>query len=179
MMTPPPSDALIDLIRSAVRMELDGREFYRRAAGATAHPSGKRTFLRLAEDDQHHVVELRALFAKLVGESEWKRIAAEEAVSARKCPVVAQLEAAVAARGRDTVADDTQALRIAMELERRALSFFDCLREQAADPRQREILQELAEAARFHYDFLQAQLDSVLNVGIWLDAPEFRLDAKF
>jgi rubrerythrin len=179
MTNPTPSDALIGLIRSAVRMELDGREFYRRAAGATAHPSGKRVFLRLAEDDKHHVAELRALFAELVGESEWKRIAAEEAESAQKCPVVAQLEAAVAARGRDTVADDTQALRIAMELERRALSFFDGLRAQAADPGQRELLQELADSARFHYDFLQTELDSVLNVGIWLDAPEFRLDGKF
>lgn len=179
MTHPPPSEALIGLIRSAVRMELDGREFYRRAAMATAHTSGQRVFTRLAEDDQHHVVELRAMFAGLVGEPEWRRIVAEAAASAERCPVVAQLEAAVAARGRDALADDTQALRIAMELERRALFYFEGLMEQAEDPRQRALLHELAEAARFHYDFLQTELDSLLNVGIWLDAPEFRQDGKF
>ncbi|WP_295455188.1 ferritin family protein [uncultured Thiodictyon sp.] len=179
MMNPHPSDALIGLIRSALRLELDGREFYRQAASVTAHPSGKRMFLRLADQEQNHFEELGALFSDLVGVSEWRRIAAEEAANTQKSPIIAQLEAAVAARGHGAVADDTQALRIAMELERRALSFFNGLIEHAADPRQRALLQELAEEERFHYDCLQAQLDSVLNVGIWLDAPEFRLDAKF
>lgn len=179
MTNPPPSDALIGLVRSALRLELDGGEFYRRAAEATAHPSGQRMFLRLAEQEQNHFTELGVLFAELVGETEWEQIAAEAASSTEPSPVIAQLEAAVAARGRGEVADDTQALRIAMELERRAVSFFDGLKEHAADSRQRQVLQELAEEERYHYDFLQAQLDSVLNVGIWLDAPEFRLDGKF
>jgi hypothetical protein len=29
------------------------------------------------------------------------------------------------------------------------------------------------------YDALQAQLDSILNVGIWLDSKEFRMDGKY
>ena len=179
MTTPHPSEALIGLIRSALRLELDGRAFYRRAAIVTAHPSGKRMFLRLADQEQNHVEELGALFADLVGVAEWQQIAAEEAANTQQSPVIAQLEVAVAARGHGAVADDTQALRIAMELERRALSFFDGLIAHAADPNQRALLQELADEERFHYDCLQTQLDSVLNVGIWLDAPEFRLDAKF
>ncbi len=179
MMPPPPSDALIALIRSALRLELDGREFYLRAAEATEHPSGQQMFLRLADQEQNHFAELGALFADLVGAAEWEQIAAEEAANTQPSPVIAQLEAAVAARGRGEVADDTQALRIAMELERRAVTFFDGLREHAADARQRQVLQELAEEERYHYDFLQAQLDSVLNVGLWLDTPEFRQDGKF
>jgi rubrerythrin len=41
------------------------------------------------------------------------------------------------------------------------------------------MIRNLVDEEHYHYDFLQAQLDSVLNVGIWLDAPEFRLDGKF
>lgn len=179
MLTHHPSDELVDLIRSAIRLELDGRGFYRKASAATAHPSGKRMFLRLADEEQNHFAELGALLASLVGDSEWQRIAAEEASSTEKSPVVSQLETAISARGHGTVADDTQALRVAMELERQALSFFDGLREHTSDPMQLELINRLAEEERFHYDLLQAQLDSLLNVGIWLDAPEFRLDAKF
>jgi rubrerythrin len=179
MLTHRPSDHLVDLIRSAVRLELDGRSFYRQASAATSHPSGKRMFLRLADEEQNHFAELGALFASLVGESEWQQIAAEEESSNDKSPVIAQLETAITARGHSTVADDTQALRVAMELERRALSFFDGLKGHTSDPVQRELLNELVEEERFHYDLLQAQLDSLLNVGIWLDTPEFRLDAKF
>lgn len=179
MLTQSPSDNLVDLIRSAARLELDGRSFYRQAAVATSHPSGKRMFLRLADEEQNHFAELGALLASLVGESEWQRIVSEEAASTDKSPVIAQLETAISARGHSTVADDTQALRVAMELERRALSFFDGLKEHASDPMQLELLSKLAEEERFHYDLLQAQLDSLLNVGIWLDTPELRMDAKF
>jgi rubrerythrin len=179
MLIPGLGDDLVELIRSAVRLEIDGRSFYRQASAATAHPSGKRMFLRLAEEEQGHFAELGALLASLVGASEWQRIAAEEAASAEKSPVIAELESAIAARGHGTVADDTQALRVAMEIERRALSFFEGLKERASDPVQLALLSKLAEEERFHYDLLQAQLDSLLNVGIWLDTPELRMDAKF
>jgi rubrerythrin len=179
MLTHRPNDDLVDLIRSAIRLELDGRSFYRQASAATTHPSGKRMFLRLAEEEQNHFAALDALLGSLVGESEWQQIAAEEASSADKSQVVDQLETAISARAHSPVADDTQALRVAMELERRALSFFDGLKEHTSDPMQLELLNKLAEEERFHYDLLQAQLDSLLNVGIWLDAPELRMDAKY
>jgi rubrerythrin len=170
---------LIDLVRSAISLELNGGYFYKRAAEATAHPTGKKMFLRLAEEEDNHVDEIRSMFISLIGEDEWKRISAEEAASPRVSPVITQLEAAVAARAHSDVADDTQALRLAMELERRAVAFFEELENATTDSVKVKMIRELAEEERYHYDILQAQLDSVLNVGIWLDAPEFRLDGKF
>ncbi|CAK0766217.1 Rubrerythrin domain-containing protein [Gammaproteobacteria bacterium] len=170
---------LVELVRSAIGLELNGEYFYRRAAEATAHPKGKAMFLQLAEHEQGHIGEIGALFASLIGDSEWERITAEEIANPRMSPVISQLEAAVRARGHTEVADDTQALRLAMELERRAVTFFEGLENSTKDLIQQEMIRKLADEERYHYDFLQAQLDSVLNVGIWLDAPEFRLDGKF
>lgn len=170
---------LLEIIRAAIGLELNGEYFYNRAAEATSHPQGKVMFLRLAKQEQSHAEEIGALFASLIGEEEWKRITAEEAANPRTSPVITQMEATVAAHAHSEVADDTQALRLAMELERRAVAFFEGLENTTTDPVKLEMLRKLAEEERYHYDFLQAQLDSVLNVGIWLDAPEFRLDGKF
>ena len=136
-------------------------------------------FLRLAEQERSHVGEIGALFTGLIGEDEWARVSAEEAASPRSSTVIAQLEAAILARGHSEVADDTQALRLAMELERRAILFFEGLRGRTDDPVKVNMIRHLIEEEHYHYDFLQAQLDSVLNVGIWLDTPEFRLDGRF
>ncbi|CAK0771788.1 Rubrerythrin domain-containing protein [Gammaproteobacteria bacterium] len=174
-----PSDGLLELVQSAIGLELNGQHFYRRAAEATDHPRGKAMFLRLAEQEEGHIAEIGALFAGLIGESEWERLSAAEAANPRSSSIIDQLEAAIVARGHSAVADDTQALRLAMELERRAIQFFEGLRNRTDDPVKLEMIHTLAEEERFHYDFLQTQLDSVLNVGIWLDAPEFRLDGKF
>jgi len=173
------SDGLLELVQSAIGLELNGEHFYRRAAEATEHPRGKLMFLRLAEEERGHVVEIGALFAGLIGESEWERLSAEELANPRKSSVIDQLEATIVARGHGVVADDTQALRLAMELERRATLFFEELKKSTDDPVKLKMIHALAEEERYHYDVLQAQLDSVLNVGIWLDAPEFRLDGKY
>jgi len=170
---------LVEIIRDAIGLELNGQYFYRRAAEATAHPKGKQMFLRLAEEEEGHIDEVGALFMSLIGEKEWQRINAEEAANPRTSPVITQLEAAVQARGHSEVADDTQALRLAMDLERRAVSFFEGLEKNATDSLQIEMIRKLADEERFHYDFLQSQLDSVLNVGLWLDMPEFRMDGRY
>ena len=173
------NDKLIEVVRAAVNLELNGEYFYRRAAKATGHPQGKAMFQRLAEQEQGHVEEIRDLFVSLVGEDEWQKITDEERASPRTSPVIEQLEAAILARGHSEVADDTQALRLAMELERRAVQFFEGLMNYTEDPVKLGMIRQLIDEERFHYDVLQAQLDSVLNVGIWLDAPEFRQDGKY
>ncbi len=172
-------ESVIELVRSAVALELNGEYFYRRAAEATQHPRGKTMFLRLAEQEGGHIDEIRALFSGLIDAAELEQIAAEEAASPRVSPVITELEAVIVSRGHSAVADDTQALRLAMELERRAVQFFEGLKMRTEDPVKVKMLRHLIDEEHFHYDFLQTQLDSVLNVGIWLDAPEFRQDGKF
>jgi len=173
------NENLLELVRSAISLELNGEYFYKRAAEATEHPKGKIMFLRLAEEELGHVGEIKSLFVSLIGESEWDRISAEEVTNPRISPVISQLEAAAAAHAHGDVADDTQALRLAMELERRAIAFFGGLKNATDDSVKLGMIAKMVDEEHYHYDFLQAQLDSVLNVGIWLDTPEFRMDGKF
>ena len=173
------NEPLVAVARSALALEFNGEYFYQRAAEATQHPQGKAMFLQLAQQEGGHVEEIGHLFSSLIGASDWAQIVAEEAANPRISEVVQQLEIAVKARGHGEVADDTQALRLAMELERRAIKFFEGLRVHTTDPALLDMIRALADEERFHYDFLQAQLDSVLNVGVWLDGAEFRVDGRF
>lgn len=173
------SSALIDLAQDAISLELNGEHFYRRAIEATGHAKGKAMFRRLAEQEQGHVDEIKELFEGLINDEEWESAVVQAHARPRTSPVIAQLEATIAARGHSDVADDTQALRLAMELERRAAQFFEDLMAYTDDSAKRKMIRKLVDEEHFHYDILQAQLDSVLNVGIWLDGPEFRQDGKF
>jgi rubrerythrin len=85
----------------------------------------------------------------------------------------------VAQRGHGVVADDTQALRLAMELERRVIHMLKELAAHTEDAAIAKLIGKMIEEESFQYDNFQAQLDSVLNVGLWLDSPEFRMDGKF
>lgn len=172
-------DKVIELARTALSFEYGEEQFYRHAAEMTQNPSGKAMFLRLANEESGHMVDMHTLFSAIIGKNEWQRLAAEEAANAHPSKVIAEMEAAVAHRGMIAVADDTQALRMAMELERRIIHLLKDMSEHTQDPETIELIGKMILEECSQYDALQAQLDSVLNVGLWLDTPEFRMDGKF
>jgi len=173
-------DKVIELARTALSFDFGGEHFFRHAAEITQNPRGQAMFLRLAEQETGRMDDLHTLFGAIVGEDEWQRLAAEAAANAHPSKVATDMEAAVALRGHhEVVADDTQALRLAMEMERRVIHLFKDLAIYTEDPVIINLIGKMVEQECFQYDSLQAQLDSVLNVGLWLDTPEFRMDAKY
>ena len=172
-------DRVIELARTALSFEYGEEHFYRHAAEMTKNPGGKAMFLRLAEEESGHMDDMHTLFSAIIGKEVWQRLAAEEAANAHPSKVIAEMEAAVAHRGMITVADDTQALRMAMELERRIIHLLKDMSEHTQDPEIIELIGKMILEECSQYDALQAQLDSILNVGLWLDTPEFRMDGKF
>lgn len=172
-------DHVIELARTALSLEYGGAHFYRHAAEVTRNPRGKAMFLRLASQESGRMDDLHALFGAIIGKDEWQRLSAEEAAKVNPSQVVNELETAIAQRGHGVVADDTQALRMGMDMERRALHMFKELASHTQDAVVLNLINKMIEEESFQYDSLQSQLDSVLNVGLWLDVPEFRMDGKF
>lgn len=172
-------DKVIELARAAISFELDGEHFFRHAAEMTQNASGKAMFLRLAGKENERMDDMHSLFGAIIGNAEWRNLLAEGAANAHPSKVVAEMDAEVAKRGHGVVADDTQALRLAMELERRVIHLFKELASHTSDPDVIKLIGKIIEGECFQYDNLQAQLDSVLNTGLWLDVPEFRMDGKF
>lgn len=172
-------DRVIELARTALSFEYGEEHFYRHAAEMTQNPSGKAMFLRLANEEPRQMEDMRTLFSAVIGKDVWERLAVEEAENAHPSKVIAEMEAAVAQRGMIVVADDTQALRMAMELERRIIHLLKDLSEHTQDPDVIELIGKMIMEECAQYDALQAQLDSILNVGLWLDTPEFRMDGKY
>jgi len=172
-------DRVIELARSALSFEYGEEHFYRHAADMTSNPSGKAMFLRLANEEAGHMDDMHTLFSAIIGNDLWQRLAAEEAANAHPSRVIAEMEAAIVNRGMIEVADDTQALRMAMELERRIIHLLKDMSGLTQDPDIIKLIGKMILEECSQYDALQAQLDSVQNVGLWLDVPEFRMDGRY
>ncbi|MDP1995637.1 MAG: ferritin family protein [Gallionella sp.] len=172
-------DKIIELARTALSFEYGEEHFYRHAAEMTQNPGGKAMFLRLADERPERMEDMHMLFSAVIGQDVWQQLAAEEAANANPSRVISEMEAAVAQRGMGVVADDVQALRMAMELERRIIHLLKDMSEHINDPEIIKLAGKMILEESFQYDALQAQMDSIQNVGIWLDKPEFRMDGKY
>lgn len=173
-------DHLAGLIRESIDLEISGKRFYEHAAEVTENEQGKKMFENLAKAEDGHMESAGRIFTQMLGNEDWREIAEQEAEKAPSSGIVDELKSAIDGWiGNKKKADDIEALRMAMELERRAIKFFENLAAKSDDPKVHELAEKLADEERFHYDMLQAQHDNIMNVGFWLDDPEFRMDGKF
>jgi rubrerythrin len=169
------SEQVQHFVREAIKLEIQGREFFLQAAEATGNALGQKMFRRLAEEEVKHLVAFGKLFSDVIKSEEWRDYVHREE-TAGKAAVIEELAARMR-RAQDK--SEIEALRIGMELELRAIEFFKGCASQGDDPQASAIFAAIADEERFHYDLLQAQYDSVTGSGFWLDSAEFQMDGKY
>ena len=166
---------ILRIIKEAFKLEINGREFFTRAAELTHNELGKKMFSKLADDEVRHLTEFSKLFSQIMGGEDWKKHIENDELK-RESDVIEEL---LARMKREESASEIEGIRIGMELENKAIEFFTKSAEQVADPVAKQILNKICDEERFHYDLLQAQYDSITHDGFWLDSAEFQMDGKY
>lgn len=169
------SDEVRDVIREAIRLEINGKAFFLHAEVVTHNELGKRMFKRLADDEVRHLDTFSQLFSEVIGGDEWKKLVKQEQLRGPS-PLIERLKLKLK---KGEKAGELEAMSIGMDLERKAVDFFKKSSKKATDPKAKEIFEKICEEEKLHYVLLQAQYDSVTNNGCWLDVAEFRMDGKF
>ena len=169
------SNQVVNVVKEAIKLEINGRAFFNHAAEVTHNELGKKMFLRLAQDEIRHLASFAQLFSVVIGGEEWKKFVDQEKLKGES-PLIEELKSRVKKEKR---ASELEAISIGMELERKAIDFFEKSAKETTDPQAKEIFDRICEEERLHYELLQAQYDSVTNSGFWLDVAEFRMDGKF
>ncbi|MDH5468859.1 MAG: ferritin family protein [Candidatus Aminicenantes bacterium] len=162
-------------IKEAIRLEVNGRNFFNHAAEITHNELGKKMFRKLAAEETKHIQAFSNLFSEILKETDWKKFVRDEELKGESTLIEKLKERMKGAEGKS----ETQALSIGMELEENAIRFFQKAAEEVADPVAKEIFLSISEEEKFHYDLLQAQHDSLTNSGFWLDSAEFQMDGKY
>ncbi len=162
-------------IKEAIRLEINGRNFFNHAAEITHNELGKKMFEKLAAEEMRHIEVFSELFTKILKEADWKKYVRDEELKGESALIEKLKERMRGAEGKS----ETQALSIGMELEENAIRFFQKAADEVEDPVAKEIFRNISEEEKFHYDLLQAQHDSLTNSGFWLDSAEFQMDGKY
>lgn len=162
-------------IKEAIRLEINGRNFFNHAAEITHNELGKKMFEKLAAEEVRHIEVFSELFTKILKEADWKKYVRDEELKGESALIEKLKERMRGAEGKS----ETQALSIGMELEENAIRFFQKAADEVEDPVAKEIFRNISEEEKFHYDLLQAQHDSLTNSGFWLDSAEFQMDGKY
>ncbi len=169
------SDQVREVMREAIKLEINGRAFFQHAEEATHSELGKKMFKKLAQDEVRHLETFRELFSRMIGSDQWDQFIREQQIKGPSS-VIEGLKARVK---KGDKSGELEAISIGMDLERNAVEFFERSSQESTDKKAQEIFKQICEEEKLHYALLQAQLDSVSNSGFWLDMAEFKMDGKF
>jgi len=160
---------LQELLRQAVQMEIDGREYYSKVAQSTRNPLARHTFETLAREEDRHRSYFEAYYAAAaageglpameeVGVEAVNRVARAETVFARASAEVGEVF---------VEADLPDAYAHAMEMERRTIEFYQGLRDKLEAEAVRQFLDFIVDQERQHLELLSRSLDVVNEPEAW------------
>ena len=168
---------VLGIIKEAIKLEINGRKFFHHAEDVSQNELGKKMFQKLANDESRHLKEFGELFSKVLKTEDWKKFVSQEEKG--DSSLIEELKLRMKNHDRAKGTSEIEALRIGMELERKAIDFFEKSAQESSDSKAGEICRKISEEEKFHYDLLQAQYDSVTNSGFWIDVAEFQMDGKY
>jgi rubrerythrin len=169
---------LENAIKLALEYESGVYEVYREAMNKTADESAKRIFKILCEEESGH---LKYLQDRL---NEWQRlgkikvkklgtsIPAREAIDKG----LQDLRKTVKPRPTKQILE-LELLKKALDAETKASNFYKEMVAQL-DGEGQELFKRFVEIEEGHEAIVQAEINSVSNLGFWFDTPEFRLEAE-
>ena len=159
-------DKTLEALETAIRMELDGKDFYLEASEASSNELGKKLLRKLASEEDNHREKFEQIYEAIQNKMDWPSTdlhpdggkglrtifanASEELGSGLKAP-----------------ATELDAVQTAMSMENKTLDFYKSLGEKANHDAERELYQKLAAEEREHHLILLDYYEYLKDPAAW------------
>ena len=163
-------DEVLSVIKQAMQLEEDGRQYYLQVTARAQHPLAKSTFQWLAEQERLHKQYFAAYYQVMEEEQNWPPMSqigvsaqdARQNAAAIFQQALAQIEGAIP--------EDiglTELYQGAMELERKSIELYSTQGQQATEENAREFYEFLTEQERGHLNLLATSLEYLDDPDSW------------
>ena len=147
------SQNAVSALELAIQMEVEGHQFYTKAAERVSWPEGKELLLELAQDEMEHIRILKEEHAALVAGKDWlsaDKVAPEIASGDKKpLPVFEKDEAKIAGMVDDR-ADAMDVLDVAIKNEYKSHTYYAEQQQKVDSPEAKAIYGWLVKEEKYH-----------------------------
>ncbi|ADJ26256.1 Rubrerythrin [Dehalogenimonas lykanthroporepellens BL-DC-9] len=135
---------MLEVINTAIEMELDGKECYLAAARDSGNAAGRALLQSLAEEEDGHRKHFEELYRKISDGHDWPEV---DLYSARNRQLRSDLTAACQALGMEVIGseDERDAVKAAIEKENQSYKFYKTHAGKAVFPSEKQFYETLAD----------------------------------
>lgn len=167
--------AHIRWLQTAIASEKRALADYLDYALLTRDRSGKDMFIKLAHDEYQHMELLGKELDRLQSGHAWQKARIPSSAIEEIIPLLKKkgiVSEGVAQK------NEVQVITLAIEAEKKAMSFYQSKAEEIANVSARALLKRLAEMEHAHYQILQSELDNITRTGLWMGVREVPFEAE-
>ena len=158
-------------MKRAYELEREGLEFYIQSAYHNSNALVKRTLFSLAKEEITHMMKIDEISASLDASGKWTG----EEISLKGSDIEIEIKAFFEKADKDilnTNKDNVDAIKKAMELERKSYEFYDDLGKKAGSDIEKRFYEELKKQEENHFDALQNVHYYLTKTGDWFEKDE-------
>lgn len=155
-----------EILKSAIRLEEDGRAFYRDAAAGASSGLARRMFESLVTDETDHIRWIEKLYPGAQSVKE-----ANQRLYARLKKIFAEAPEEVRREARLTE-NDIKAIELAIGMELKSIEAYETWGRESDDEQVKKLCGTLAGIERFHRDVLQNSKEYLDRTEDWFTQDE-------
>jgi rubrerythrin len=150
----------MDALELAVNMEKDAISFYTEAARKTTSPAGKKMFQTITDDEKQHLEMVSQIIKGL-------DISHKDTSPMKKVKTVFESMKDEMMKKIEATADDLEAFKIAMKMEKEGLEFYTKTLAESKTEKERALFEKLIREEQQHYDIFANTYQFLANTGNW------------
>jgi rubrerythrin len=156
----------LQAIKAAIQMEKDGYSFYKKAAAQTTSEMGKTIFESLANDERTHLDVFENIFEKRLHEKHFSDLVNTN----KKYETVPIFPKDLKEKeGANPNVNELDALRIAMDSEKKAIDYYTKILQATRNPDIKKIIEMIIEQEKKHYLILEGEFSHISSTGYWYE----------
>ena len=153
-------------LKTSIRMEIDGKEFYLKSSEASTNELGKQLLKRLAEEEDIHRQVFEKIYKNLGAEKGWPESKVTFDSGKRLRTIFAKATAAMA-KNPAPIPSELDAVQKAMNIENETYDYYIKHAGLAAYPGEKTFYEEVAAQEKEHHRILQDYYDFLTDPAAW------------
>ncbi len=166
---------MMEILQSAIQMEVDGKEFYQRASQKSSNRLAKELFQRLAIEEDEHSKKFEEIFQALKKGQDWPAIEPPSWGGKQLKSIFAEATKELGSKIKVSQSE-LEAIKTAIDVEVKTYDFYRSRSEQSTFPVEKRFYQALAAEERGHQLALLDSYEYLTDPAGWFVMKEHRLD---
>lgn len=150
----------MNALELAMKMETDAISFYTEAALKTGYPVGRKMFQAITEDEKRHLEMLSQIVKGL-------QVTHNDVSPLKNVKTVFETMKADMMRKVEATSDELEAFKIAMQMEKEGMEFYERTLSTATRDKERALLERLIREEQQHYDIFANTYHFLSDTGNW------------